>query len=676
MIARIKKGGHRVAVGLLTTVLLGVVGFAFTHPYPVQLLAPTQGEPLVILDRHGAALRQVPATQRAGREEWVPLSDISAHAVSTLLASEDRRFFEHVGVDPIAVARSIYLDIKEGGMRYGASTITMQLMRMVHSRGMPRSMTHKLKEAMLAIWVENSFSKQEILEQYLNRADFGNNAVGIQAAAKRYFGKPAASLSIGEATFLMVLPRGPSYYDPLKHKDRVLKRRQHLTALLVAQGRITEAQARRALAETVEPKRYPFPFEAPHFTDWLVQSLPQNLKNTGGTVRTTIDSELQQALEHRTAEHVAALKKKGVAQAGAVVLDTKTGDVLAMVGSVGHGDESQVNIITRRRYPGSALKPFVYAAAIEKLGHSPASIAYDIADAPSVYRVNASAEKEHGPVRYREALAGSYNLAAVHVLEKVGVPGVMSLLRRAGVGALPGSAEDYGLRLALGSTKVRLLDLAAAYRFIVAGGKVVPARSVLDVELPNGKRVTAPPPEETRVFSEATSWLVMDMLSDSEARRPMFGYELPADLPYPVVVKTGTARGFADTVAVFATREVIVAAWTGRFDGGPTKGLYGMKAAAPLARAGLLLASRGRNLTLPKRPKGVVSAAVCPLSGKRASSACPHRKRDFFAADHVPTESCDWHRFENGYVTVHYPPEIQPYVDRNARRLGQVVSVR
>ncbi len=664
-----------VAVAALGVILAGIVGFALTHGYPVEALRPGTGEPLVLLDRAGEVMRQVPATGRPGRESWVPLDAVSAPAVATLLASEDQRFFDHDGVDPAAVLRSLYLNVTAGGIRYGGSTLTMQLMRMVHSRGRPRTLHNKLKEALLAVWLENSADKREILEQYLNRADFGNGAVGIEAAAKRYFGKPAASLSAGEASYLMVLPRGPSYYNPLKHPKRVRDRQAHLLALLAGQGRITRAQARRALSEPVKPTRHALPFEAPHFTDWLLETLPDSVKSTGGRVRTTLDLRLQQALQHRTAEHVAALSKKGVAQAGAVVLDAETGDILAMVGSSGYSSGSQVNIVTRRRHPGSALKPFVYAAAIDHLGHSPATIAYDIADVPSAYRISPTAEKERGPVRYREALAGSYNLAAVHVLEQVGVPRAMSLLRRAGVGALAGSPDDYGLRLALGSTKVRLVDLAAGYRFLVKGGKVVPPRSVLAVTLPSRARRRTDPPRETRVFSEAASWLIMDMLSDPAARRPMFGFELPADLPYPVVVKTGTARGFSDTVAVFATREYIVAAWTGRFDGRATHGVYGMKAAAPLARAGLLLASRGRDLTLPRRPDGVVSAVVCPLSGMRPAEACPHRKLEYFVKEHLPKESCDWHLLERGQVTVRYPDEIRDYVERHRRRLGQVARL-
>jgi membrane peptidoglycan carboxypeptidase len=200
-----------------------------------------------------------------------------------------------------------------------------------------------------------------------------------------------------------------------------------------------------------------------------------------------------------------------------------------MVGSAGaRGDGAQLNLATWRRHPGSALKPFVYATAIEQ-GANPASIAFDVYDVPSRYLVSGIPRREHGPVRYREALAGSYNLAAVHVLEQVGVARVMDKLVRAGAGELPGSSADYGLRLALGATKTRLLDLAAAYRVFTRGGRTAPARAVLEIAGADGVRVALPAPREQQVFSAQSAWLTLDMLADPEARRPAFGQELPAD---------------------------------------------------------------------------------------------------------------------------------------------------
>jgi len=515
-----------------------------------------------------------------------------------------------------------------------------------------------------ALGIEGSLDKGEILEQYLNRAYYGHGAWGVEAAARRYFGKPAASLSVGEATFLAVLPRGPARYDPIRHRDRALARRHHLFELLVAQGRLGEGEARRAEAQALDIGLEPLEHEAPHFVEWVLSTLPADVRIGGGTVRTTLDLSLQRALEHRTAEHVLENERWDVSQAGAVVLDTESGEVLAMVGSRHWASEGgQINITTRRRFPGSALKPFVYATAVEA-GRGPASVAFDVRDISPRYR---DPGPERGPVAYREALASSYNFAAVHVIEQVGVERVMERLRRADVSHLVLPPDDYGARLALGSTKVRLLDLAAAYRFTVRGGRVVRPVGVSGAQ-EAGRVRWRPPRRERQVFTEEASWLVMDMLSDPEARRPMFGEELPVDLPYRVVAKTGTAEGFSDTVAVIATDQWITAAWAGRFDGRSTQGRAGMAAAAPLARAALLLASEGRPLTLPPPPDTLVRGVVCPLSGLAPGPHCPHRRHDRFLPRTVPTERCDWHRPDG---TVRYPDALAGWARRAGRLAGR-----
>jgi penicillin-binding protein 1C len=631
---------------------LGVL--VVTTPYDAQKIDPAAGGPLVVEDRNGVVLRSVPSPDgRPGREHWVPLSRIASHALLAVVASEDQRFFEHGGVDPRAVVRALWLNMQGG--YYGASTLTMQLARMVWSPGAPRTLWNKLRETLLALRLERALSKQQILEQYLNRAYYGRGAYGIEAAAGRYFGKPAAALSAGEATLLAVLPRSPGAYDPIARLPRALRRREHVLQLLVAQGKLSAEQALQTLAEPLAPSLHPQPSLAPHFVDHVLAELA---RDTQGRLRTTLDARLQALLEQRVAEHVASLAHNGVSQAGVVVLDTQRGEVLAMVGSAGYHTtaEGQLNITTWRRYPGSALKPFVYGAAMEH-GASPATLAYDVYDVPSRYRVRDVPPREHGPARYREALAGSYNLAAVHVLEQVGQARVLEHLRRAGVFELPGGANDYGLRLALGDTKVRLLDLAAAYGAFVRGGLVTAPRSIASHR---GR--------ESRVFSPEASALVLDMLADGHARTKVFGMELPTDLPYPVAVKTGTARGFADNVAVFLTSELTVAAWSGRFDGAATRGMRGMDGAAPLARVALLAASRGRMLTLPKLPSTLTRRTVCPLSGMLPGPACPARFDERFIPGTEPTGTCTFHDHHQGEMRIVYPAELQGWAKRRGDR--------
>jgi len=656
-----------VAVGTLVPLLLVQAALVATLALPLDpaALAPAGG-PLVVTDRAGAVLATVPNPAGPDRQHWVALAEVPAIAVSAVIESEDEGFWDHRGIDGRGVVRAAWLDVRAGRAAYGGSTLTMQLARALISAGEARTLSNKLGEALLALRLERAVDKRAILEQWLNRAYFGRGAHGIAAASLLYFGKPVASLSTAEAVLLAVLPRAPSAYDPIAHLPAAVARRDRVLALLVRRGVLSADDADRARAQSLQVRLHPPAGAAPHFVRWVVDSLPAEVRARGGVVHTTLDAHLQALLEHRVREHVAAMGRRNLQQAGMVVLDTATSEVLAMVGSADwDGEAGQINIATRRRHPGSALKPFVYAAAIEA-GDTPASIAYDVRDASADYFVPTGGA-EHGPVRYREALASSYNFAAIDVLERVGIPRVMTALETAGVARLPGAPDDYGLRLALGAPTVRLVDLAAGYGFVVRGGRVHPAVGVRDVDPGDGSRWRPALRPERRIFSATTSWLVMDMLSDPEARRPAFGMELPLDLPFRVAAKTGTSRGFQDTVAVAATREVIVAAWAGNFDGSPTQGVVAMQGAAPLVRDALLAVADGRPLTLPGRPDGIEDVDVCAISGMAPGPHCP-LAHDHVARSRAPTEPCSWHRGRgDGVVEVRYPPRAQGWAARQRR---------
>ena len=448
-----------------TMALLGVLGaiiYCATYDFDADRFDPAGGGPLVIQDRHGRTLRSVPSRDgRPGRAHWARLSDVHSHAVLALLASEDKRFYEHSGVDPFSITRAIWLTITTSGT-FGGSTITQQLARMIYSEGKRRTLANKLIETRAALGIERELTKEEILEQYLNRAYYGRGAYGISAAARRYFGKSAKGLSVSEATLLAVLPRGPSYYDPIKHLDRALERRAHIFGLLLDRGHITKEEVARAEAQRPVPALHAANFAAPHFVEWVISELPDHVRDAGGVVTTTLDADLQSALENATAQHVAGLETSGVDNAGVIVLDAKTAEVRAMVGSRDYnGPAGAINITTWRRHPGSALKPFVYATAIDR-DHEGRRVAFDVRDISRSYRAPDAIER--GPALYRDALSGSYNFAAVHVIEQTGVEHVASRLRAAGVSPLRLTTPEYGSRLAVGATTVRLLDLAAGYR--------------------------------------------------------------------------------------------------------------------------------------------------------------------------------------------------------------------
>jgi penicillin-binding protein 1C len=622
--------------------------------------------PLVLLDVRGEQIATLGS-------QWTKLGDVPAIAVSAVIESEDQNFWSHRGVDAEGLARALWLDAHGG--RFGGSTLTMQLARMIRGDNQ-RSIPNKVKETLLAMRIERAVDKRTILEQWMNRAYFGNGAVGFDAAAHLYFGKAASALSPGEATLLAVIPRAPSAYDPLRHLDAAKKRRAHVLQLLVERGVIDAATVADIDAEQVAVARHETKNAAPHFTQWVLDQLPPDVRRAGGTLQTTLDLRLQKLLERRVREQVAALRGVNLAQAGVIVLDAQTTEVRAMVGSTDFA-QSQIDITTRRRNPGSALKPFVYATAIEH-GAAPVTIAWDTRDT-NVDFFAPNSGVEHGPVRYREALASSYNFAAVDVLASVGIARVMSVLREAGVAELPGAPDDYGLRLALGAAKVRLIDLAAGYGFLVNGGVVGTPRGIVGTIAPGGTRWSPPHAPERRIFTPQTSWLVMDMLSDPEARRPGFGMELPFDLPFRIAAKTGTARGFADTWAVGATREVIVGAWAGTFDGSPMQGIVGMDAAAPLVRDAMLAVSAeaGRPLTLPARPSGIDDVEVCADTGMPVVDAgqpgadesvtrgdrCP-RVADHVAHGYVPHDP-GITRDDRGVL--HYPARATGWLHRTGR---------
>ncbi len=618
------------------------------------------GAPLVVTDRDGGVVATVPAPGgRPDADHWVPLAEVPSVAVAALIESEDHGFWDHQGVDGRGLVRAAWLDVRAGRAAYGGSTLTMQLARLVYTQGEPRTFSRKLREAVQALRIERAISKREILEQWLNRAYFGNGAWGIDAAARTYFGKPAAALSTAEVVLLICLPRAPTAYDPIVHPDAARARRDRVLAMMVRRGALAADEALRARRQPLAIRLHAAVTRAPHFVRWVITQLPPEVAARGGLVRTTLDGDLQGVLERRAALHVAALADKNVDQAGLVVLDTASGEVLVWIGAADPAAAGgAIDMVTRRRNPGSALKPFVYAAAIEA-GELPSTVAFDVRDVSPDYFV-AEGGREHGPVRYREALGSSYNFAAVHALERAGVTRVMTALRAAGVAALPGTPDDYGLRLALGAAKVRLIDLAAGYGFATRGGAVRSPTAVLSATAPDGRRWRPAVTAERRVFSADTAWLVMDMMADALARRPAFGAENPLDLPWPVAAKTGTARGFADTVAVGVTTEITVAAWAGTVDGTPTQGVPAMQAAAPLVRAALLAYADGRRLTLPERPATVEAIEVCEASGGLPGPHCAV-KRDWAPRRRAPGHRCAWHPAAG---VVAYPDGLRAWAAR------------
>ncbi len=527
-----------------------------------------------------------------------------------------------------------------------------------------RSIRGKIRQALLAARLETKLSKPEILEHYFNRVYYGNGAWGPEQSAQLYFGKSAIELSVAEAATLAVIPRGPQYYDPFDHWDRVRKRRSRILSLMEKSGYLSSET--RALAER-SPLRFaraPSAFRAPHFVEFAKQRLPKKWRKNS-SIATTLDWQLQNQIEVSVETHLARLHWKNVTQAAVVVLDNQDGSILAMVGSRDYADHTRngaYNGVTARLRPGSALKPFVYAAAIER-GDSPASIVYDIVLPQDVNLFYSKDVRSHGFARYREALAGSYNLAAVHTLQTVGVKPVLTKLRDAGIQTLDRPDSEYDWGLAIGHADVRLLDLSAAFSLFGRGGRPVAPRAITLATTVNGDTWREPQIKRPQVFSSEVAYLLFDILSDPDARKPMFGDRVPMNLPFKVALKTGTTKGYTDNWAVGVTREFTVGIWAGNFDGTPTHQVMSVQGATPLMHAVYTaIAARYGNPSAPARPHAIVDAAICPLSGKRPGPHCKHKKYDRFITGSQPTETCDWHQLVCGKPSVVYPNPIRRWV--------------
>lgn len=628
---------HRLLVGVSVAVAVWASGYE--SPPLDQRLSEPPLESTRLLDRNGQLLRELPAAH--GRfARWVDLTEVSPHILAATLFSEDRRFFEHGGVDPRAVARAASDNTTSLRVVSGASTITMQLVRMLEPR--ERGLTAKVLESWDALRLEETIDKDTILLHYLNRVPYGHGAIGVESASRLFFGKPARAVSLAEAALLAVLPRSPEGYSPYRHLDRAKSRQEVLLEAMAAHGVVSASDASAAIAEPLTLVPWSTPFHAPHFTTWIATA--QCPSQSGGAITTTLDLELQHAVERHVTERLVALRGRDATNAAVLVVDNETGEILAWVGSGDFDNAShdgQVDGVLAQRQPGSTLKPFTYALAIES-GRTAATIIPDIrtryamTDGRSFVPRNYD-QRLHGPVRLREALASSLNVAAIRVASWVGSGPLLSRLRRLGFDQLLRDARHYGLGLTVGNGEVSLLELVGAFVTLARGGYRTPLVALRPGSPPEG------PPE--RVLDSGASWLVTHILSDAMARIRGFGLATPFNFPFPVAVKTGTSNNWRDNWTVGYTPQVTVGVWVGNFDGRPMRQSSGSSGAGPLFRDAMLSAMRGREPRVFRRPeRRVERVPICPVSGRRPGPHCPHRYTEVFLGDSSPVGTCDYHR--------------------------------
>ena len=488
--------------------LIAYANIALSLPAPGELGARSADfVSTKIYDRQGGLLYELFDPQW-GRRTEVPLDRISPYLVQATIATEDRYFYQHPGFDPLSIARALWYAVNEREVVSGASTITQQVARNVLLSPVERTqrtLSRKVREAILAAEITRRYPKDTILEIYLNEIWYGNLAYGIEAAAETYFGKSADQLTLAEAALLAGLPQSPPLHDPYANPDGAKARQAVVLDLMVEAGYITPVQAEAAKAEKLEYVPLSFPISAPHFVVYVRQLLEQQygveaLSKGGLRVYTTLDPRLQAIAERVAEEHVNSLAEKHATNAALVALNPGTGEILAMLGSVDFFDEEiagQVNVALRLRQPGSSIKPVTYVAAFEK-GWTPATLLWDVPmefpdGANPPYKPTNYDDKFHGPVLLRTALGSSYNVPAVQTLQFVGLPDMLAMAHRLGITSL--NRPDYGLSLTLGGGDVTLFEMVGAYATFANAGVRVPPVAIARVEDSEGRVIaeTSPP---------------------------------------------------------------------------------------------------------------------------------------------------------------------------------------
>ncbi len=621
---------------------LGGAGIWVSRPLPETLLAPDQTQSLTIEDRSGALLR----TTRSGDgslASWVALQQMDPDLTRAFVAVEDRRFYQHHGVDPRSIARALRDNVLHARVVSGASTITMQLARLVHPMG--RGWSDKVVQALWALRIDAHLGKNEILEQYLNRVPLGQGSVGIAAAMQLYFGGDATRASLGQAALLAALARAPSSRNPLVDPSGARLRRSVGLRALRREGYASAEEVARAEQEPLVGAGRGRPFLAPHYTSRLLGQAEVLGRPLRGNWRTSLDAGLQDELEREVRHTIAELADRAARQAAVVVLENQSGEILAYVGSPDFWADTagQVDMVSSERQPGSALKPILYALAFDR-GATAATVLADIATTYQTttgpYHPRNYDRKYHGPVRAREALGSSYNVPAVELANRIGYSTLLHGLHDAGFASLRRSADHYGLGLALGNGDVTLLELANGYRALARGGVWSPVQWWAgQPEATTGRRVVSP----------QSAALALDILADPVARIPAFGLRTPFDWPFRAAAKTGTSRHYTDNWAVATTGRFTVAVWVGNFSGQPMQGVSGVTGAGPLLHRAVLVTARRYapgNLVKPE-DAGLVSAQICRVSGLRASRDCPSMT-EWFKPGSIPAATCHWH--DNGEV--------------------------
>ena len=664
-----------IAAALATAVIAGLVWLRCGR-IPAGLLDERRSASTIVLDRHGLPLYEALSPEGTRGTPLTAASLPPAVAAATI-AVEDRRFWWHPGLDPIAIARATAANLRHGHTVEGGSTISQQVAKLLLTTGRypHRGLRAKLSEAVLALRLEHRFSKREILALYLNRASYGNQLAGVERASRVYFGRPASMLTPAQAAFLAGLPQRPSGFNPYRNFNDAVARQRVVLRRMADEGAITAEQLTDATNERLTLAHDASPFAAPHFVEMAIAASP-----SASSIETTLDRDLQADITGIIRARRDLLMRHGAYNVAVVVLDNESAEWLAWEGSGDYFDRQHggtINGAVTPRQPGSALKPLTYALAFEQ-GYTPATVLPDVpahfptGDPGVLYTPRNYDGRYRGPLVARAALAGSENVPAVTLASELGVPSLLRFFERAGLTTFAHNASYYGLGLTLGNAEVRLDELTAAYAAFARGGRWISPKFLRHAHQ-----------DSRSLVSQRSAFWISDVLADPDAREYIFGRGGSLEFPFAVAAKTGTSQAYHDNWTIGFSRHVTVGVWVGNFDRSPLRDSTGVTGAGPIFHAVMLAAERrygdgqpDAELSAPPSGRdGVTERDVCALSGLAANEWCPVRRREWLPAG-ADLPPCSWHHLDDGNLITIWPAEYREWAGARVAGVPRVPRVQ
>lgn len=584
-------------------------------------------------DKNGTLLQIMPLEEGLYRE-YLPLEKFPPSLIQEFINQEDKNFYSHNGVDFFSIARAFFQNRKSKKIVSGASTITMQLVRIISPRKESVSLKLKISEAIKACHLEAKLSKKEILELYINNLPFGNQIEGAASAARTFYSAEPSQLTEEQIKTLALIPRRPKDYAP--------------------------------------EKTFTYPFEAPHFINYVIKEYKLKNQVIPPQLTLSVDLNLIKLIQNELLCEIEKNSSSRIHNGAAFVINNQTGEIIAWLGNADFFDDDnsgQIDGVLVKNQPGSSMKPLLYAFALEN-GFPPSSILPDIPQSyggEGVYIPLNFNNGYNGPVRFRVALGSSLNVPAVYLLNRLGVTNYMDFLQKAGYTSLEGTRQSTGLSLALGSSEVTLYEMVKAFSIFANDGNILENTQFLSCS-------SSFKPSMQKVISKDTARIMCDILSDDASRKLGFGFAKVFQTDYPCMFKTGTSNQFQNIIALGSTSNFTAGVWMGNFEGQTVVGKTGSSIPALIVRKTLDYLTAEYGAQKFKSPESYEKIDVCVLSGMKAGKNCPSVTKEFYSKlSDKRFQECSWHRMEKGTVKVYYPTEYQHWLNgkNNAGEISQ-----